>query len=174
MYQAKSIMDKILEKMVGKKSKIMFYKCVGRVVTIWSGSWYLKDMWMNNLCSYSLKWVVDFVWWYGVVNYKCYFTFKMRLKSKTTCGRDFVFYSETPTLGLVQGQLGNGLQGKVMEIMLLLSNRLQFRHTPSRPVCSTGSSSAHNSRNCTAWLCPRHHTNSGLEQSSHWAAWFPL
>ncbi|XP_049444651.1 DAZ-associated protein 1 isoform X5 [Epinephelus fuscoguttatus] len=49
-------------------------------------------------------------------------------------------------------------------------HRLQFRHTTSRPVCSTGSPSTHNSRNCTSGLCPRHHTNSGLEQSSHWAA----
>ncbi len=65
MYQAKYITDKILEETVGEKPKRIFYKCVGRVVTIGSGSWYLKDMWMNNLCSYSLKWVVVFIWWYG-------------------------------------------------------------------------------------------------------------
>lgn len=100
--------NKILE----EAQKQTVYKCVGRVVTIWFGSWYFWNMWMYNLHSCSLKW--GDIWW-GNWYLDCVFliwcvvwcgqlvifiTFSWRLRIKTTCGRDFVFYLETLTLGL--------------------------------------------------------------------------
>lgn len=53
-------------------------------------------------------------------------------------------------------------------------NRLQFRHTTSWPVCSTSSSPAYHSGNRPPRFRTCHHTNSGLEQGSHWAARIPV